>query len=190
VNRPLLLPRTPGERIGSTVRRFALFLWRDNLHTVAVLWRHRWKVVALVLAATAAIRYLGFNVTPSMAAKLVYIARGETPQVGDLVIYHFEGEGLRSDNYIKGKRFFKRVVGFAGATITVRDRDVYVDGVHIGRARAATSRGDTLEPISPGVIPPGYMFVRGDTEDSFDSRYAKSGLVRVRSVVGVAHVIF
>jgi conjugal transfer pilin signal peptidase TrbI len=162
------------------------------------LWQMVWalKLPLLLLAVCWALaaRYLGWNISPSMHEKLVYIERGVQPKNGDLVVYTFAGEGL-PEQRLGGARFFKRVRGQAGAVITVgRGNEVFVDQVSIGFAKHATRLGVVLEPLIPAgtslTVPPGYLFVAGDTPDSFDSRYARSGLVRATAVIGIAHALF
>jgi conjugal transfer pilin signal peptidase TrbI len=153
----------------------------------------RYKFVLMFAAALYALmsHYLGWNITPSMNNTLVWIEHGATPKLNDLVIYRFEGRGLASGAYLRDMRFYKRVAGLPGATIAVdKYRQVSVNGIAIGLAKSSTNHGQALTPITATVVPDGYYFVRGDTQDSFDSRYEESGLVRMGSVIGVAHVIF
>jgi len=55
---------------------------------------------------------------------------------------------------------------------------------------AAAQLGGIIDLIAAGTIPSGAYFAQSDSVDSFDSRYAQSGLVRTDQVIGVAHVIF
>lgn len=154
-------------------------------------WRYKYALMGAAALYALMSHYLGWNITPSMNNTLVWIEHGATPKLNDLVIYRFEGSGLASGTYLKGMRFYKRVAGLPGAAIAVdKFRQVSVNGIAIGLAKTATNHGQTLTPIGAALVPDGYYFVRGDTEDSFDSRYEESGLVRMGSVIGVAHVIF
>lgn len=49
--------------------------------------------------------------------------------------------------------------------------------VKIGKQKKSAKDGRRLNPIKPGVIPTGKVFVVGDHERSFDSRYAELGLI-------------
>ncbi|HQR76548.1 MAG TPA: S26 family signal peptidase, partial [Burkholderiaceae bacterium] len=66
--------------------------------------------------------------------------------------------------------------------VTVRGREVFVNGEPVGLAKTHTFDRRPLEPIGPTVIPPGHLYVQGTSPDSFDSRYSMSGLVRVQDV--------
>lgn len=167
-------------------RWFAL----DSVATLKIFWAHRlWLIIAAFLSLLASY-YIGINSSRSMAAKVVFIERGAVPKLNDPIVYTFGGKGLSGGTYFTGARFFKRVAGFHGSVITVDGRTVSVDGRVIGEAKRMGQHGDLLSVIAAGVVPPGYLFVTGETPDSFDSRYAESGLVRVDSVIGVAHVLF
>ena len=65
-----------------------------------------------------------------------------------------------------------------------------MSGRLIGQAKQFTRTGESLDLIAAGTIPSGAYFAQSDSVDSFDSRYAQSGLVRTDQVIGVAHVIF
>jgi len=66
--------------------------------------------------------------------------------------------------------------------VTVQGRDVFVNGVLVGRAKTHAFDHRLLDPIAPTVIPAGHLYVQGTSPDSFDSRYSLSGLVRVQDV--------
>ncbi len=175
----------------SMIRHVVLKLRQGSVDVLSDWWRHKFKLLLVIAMLGLASHYLGWNVTPSMTSKLVWIEHGALPKTNELVIYRFEGLGIKDSAYLQGMRFYKRVVGLPGATISVDQyRQVSVNGVAIGLAKQVTNHREVLTPIKATVVPPGYLFVRGDTPDSFDSRYEESGLVRMGSVIGVAHVIF
>lgn len=173
-------------RLGSLAQWFIL----DQRDTVRRLWRLRLILLIVGLVSLLAYRYIGINESPSMAAKIVFIERGATLKLNDPIVYEFSGKGLAGGTYMTGRRFFKRVAGFSGAQIAVSSRNVSVNGRLIGEAKRMGTRGELLNVIPAGIVPPGYLFVAGETPDSFDSRYAESGLVAISSVIGVAHVLF
>lgn len=83
-----------------------------------------------------------------------------------------------------GRRVIKKVVGMAGDTLVYDGQgNLWVNALWIGRAlkigkpKKQAKDGRPLTPIKPGVIPAGKVFVVGDHERSFDSRYAELGLV-------------
>ena len=156
------------------------------------LWAHvrrRWYVyLPLAIAWVLAQHYLFFNWTRSLPYSVVWLDATPTFARGDLIVYRFDGDELMQLK--KGQRFFKRIVGVAGDRVSVEDRRVLINGVDVGIAKQVTLDGHRLEPLQPGVIPPGYYYVQGTHEMSFDSRYRASGLVHVSQIVGRVHVIF
>jgi len=133
-----------------------------------------------------------FNWTPSLPYSVVYVDYWHGPvQRGDLVVYRFTGEaGQRDYPGLKDQAFFKRVAGMPGDTVTVADRDVFVNGLLVGHAKTHTFDRRPLQPIAPTVIPPGFLYVQGTSPDSFDSRYRNSGLVPLREVHAKVRPIF
>ena len=172
-------------RPGFMQRRLAE--WRD----LARFLRRHWFISTVVLVLyLAAKHWLWVNVTPSLPYRLVWLEYGAQPQRGDLMVFRFSGEPLPGMGYVDGVPFFKRVAGLPGDRIEVVARIVSVAGVRVGYAKPHTREGQRLDPIAAGVVPEGYLFGQADSDDSFDSRYAQSGLVPMTRVVGVAHVIF
>lgn len=133
-----------------------------------------------------------FNWTPSLPYHVAVVDyRASSVSRGDLVVYAFGGPAA-SNAYpgLRRQAFFKRVAGVAGDVVTVHGRDVFVNGVHCGRARTHTFDRRALSPIEPGVIPPGKVYVMGTGAHSFDSRYREAGLVDVASVAAVVRPVF
>lgn len=125
-----------------------------------------------------------FNWTPSLPYWIACVDYGATSvRRGDLVVYSFEGEaGERDYPGLRHQAFFKRVSGVPGDVITVNEREVFVNGVSVGRAKTHAHDRRPLEPIGATVIPPSFFYVQGTSADSFDSRYRSSGLVRAGDV--------
>lgn len=74
--------------------------------------------------------------------------------------------------------YLKTVRGLPGAAVSVdAHRTVRIDGVAVGRVKTHALDGRPLEPIAPGVIPPGRYYLHADHPDSHDSRYDEIGLV-------------
>lgn len=124
------------------------------------------------------------NWTPSVPYRVVYVDYFDRSLGrGDLVVYTFEGQAAERDYPgLRHQPFFKRIAGLPGDAVTVRDREVFVNGVRVGRAKTQTFDRRPLEPIDSTVIPPGFLYVQGTSPDSFDSRYRSSGLVRQQDV--------
>ena len=157
-----------------------------------VLWTHlrrRWYVyVPLLLAWSVAQHYLLFNWTESLPYSVVWLDSTRDFARGDLIVYRFDGDELMQLK--KGQRFFKRIAAVPGDRVSVEERRVLVNGADVGIAKRYTLDGHRLEPLAPGVIPPGYFYAQGTHEMSFDSRYRESGLVHVNQIVGKVHVLF
>ena len=54
--------------------------------------------------------------------------------------------------------------------------------MHCGVILKMSSSGKSYSPIQSGTIPEGYVYVCGSHPDSFDSRYAEFGLIRVENI--------
>ena len=184
-------------------RTSLLSWWAAGVGLLAVEMRRRWYLFVLVAAVwmLAIVRLfvyhtpvlpLLFNWSASVPYRVVYVDYRSTKLTrGDLVVYAFEGEAART-NYpgLKDQPFFKRIAGVAGDTVTVADREVFINGVSVGRAKTHTFDRRPLEPIEATVIPPGFLYVQGTSPDSFDSRYRASGLVAVRDVAAKVQPLF
>ena len=83
--------------------------------------------------------------------------------------------------YVNAK-LAKRVCGLPGDAVAVRWHHVYVNETCVGPLFDVTPSGKALHPIDISIVPEGYLFVRGDHPESFDSRYAECGLIPIDSV--------
>ena len=108
------------------------------------------------------------------------------PKRGDVVVFI---------NPVDHKRnFIKRLIGFGGEKIEIRDGDIYVNGQHITDAKinntyyynTQSEYGRSHEEI---LVPMGHYFVLGDnSKDSNDSRFW--GFVPEKDLIGRAEFIF
>lgn len=122
---------------------------------------------------------LVFNWTGSLPTKIGWIERVSFPLTrGELVVFRFEGEAARAYPGLARQPFFKQVAGLPGDVVEVSGREVRINGASVGMAKLTSFDGWPLEPIEPTVIPPAHFYAYGSDPDSFDSRYAASGLVR------------
>lgn len=110
--------------------------------------------------------------------------KSNTIKRGDIVAI----QGHREDHVgaLKKWPYSKRVLGVPGDHIINN-----TDGITVIPKESKglsllthTSKGKSLTPISPMVIPEGYLFVAGDNPKSFDSRYEEFGLVQKEKVWG------
>lgn len=127
-----------------------------------------------------------FNITASLPYRVAWLASVAPSGLrrGEFVLYRFEGSAVNEYPGLARQPFFKIVRGLPGDEVRVEGRHVFVGGELVGIAKIRTFDGRPLDPIAPGVIPPGTLFVQGLGPDSFDSRYASSGLVRQDQLLG------
>lgn len=134
---------------------------------------------------------LVFNWTGSLPTKVGWIEANAFPLVrGELVIYRFEGQAALVYPALARQPFFKLVRGLPGDVVAVHGREVRINGEPVGSAKLTSFDGRPLRPIDPVVIPPQHFYAYGSDPDSFDSRYAASGLVRFDQVLGKVHAIW
>jgi conjugal transfer pilin signal peptidase TrbI len=173
----------------SWLRAFLTCRRHESLALLAWL-RHYWLRVLLVLSIYAFGQHgLFVNWSSSLPYSVVWVDYGARPAKGDLVIFRFDKEPFTGER-LQGLRFLKRVAGLPGETVSVQDGHVHVSGHAMGHLKRATRVGESLHVIAPGPIPAGYFYAQSDSADSFDSRYAECGLVRLDQVIGVAHAVF
>lgn len=78
--------------------------------------------------------------------------------------------------YTEDLHFIKRIEGLSGDEIAPLLTDL----------KAITRKGENLSPLALKTVPEGYVFVRADHPDSYDSRYEEFGLVSVEHIKGRA----
>ena len=90
------------------------------------------------------------------------------------------------------KQLAKRVLGLpgdlierAGEGLRFIPRNLNLSPINLPFLKE-TSKGESLTPLSPKIIPEGYAFVAGDHPKSFDSRYEEFGLVKIENIEGRA----
>ena len=106
---------------------------------------------------------------------------GEDPKIGDRVLFE------PPDSVGSPVPYLKTVRGVPGMRIAVGlDGTVFLDGEPAGRAKTHALDGRPLEPVAPGVIPPGRYYLHAGHVDSHDSRYAETGLVGRERILGRA----
>lgn len=86
----------------------------------------------------------------------------------------------------KGRNFAKRVVGLPGDRIEIEGDQLHVAGHANLKVHVKSLSGKDLHPTKAHEIPEGYIFVAGDHDRSFDSRYQEFGLVPLAEVWGKA----
>lgn len=132
-----------------------------------------------------------FNVTPSLPYRVAVVHYGTTDyRRGDFIVFSFTGAAQNAYPGLRRQPFFKVIRGVAGDRITVRDRQVFVNGEPVGVAKPYTFDHRPLQPIAAMTIPAGCFYVQGTSPDSFDSRYRASGLVRAEQIVAKVTPLF
>lgn len=123
------------------------------------------------------------------------------PQKGDYAAFnHYMADGLNQwdidQGFLdkRGKRytFIKQVVGAEGDVVSVRGREVFINGQLVGRAKLKAKVDDrALYPLTEvGVIPKGKYYFKAPHEDSYDSRYSEIGLIDKSDIRGKAYGFF
>ena len=139
-------------------------------------------VTLAVISQVSSYVGLVYSRTNSLPYRLFLNLKHVTPKRGDYTC-------LDSPWY--GGRVIKQVVGMGGDTLSYDDEgNLWVKTLWIGRQlkigkqKKHTRNGRLLVPIKPGVIPHGKVFVLGNHERSFDSRYEELGLVSEKNLHG------
>ena len=177
--------------------------WRSGVRQLTADMRRRWYLFAAlaliwllallrVFVHHTPLMPVLFNWTPSIPYRVVYVDySSRAVERGDLIVYRFAGQAGETDHPgLKAQPFFKRVLGLPGDVVTVVGRDIFVNQIFAGRAKTHTFDHRPLEPIASTVIPPGHLYVQGNSVDSFDSRYRSSGLVAERDIQAKVRPIF
>ena len=117
----------------------------------------------------------------------VRVAPPEAIRYGDYLAFRWAGPVLPA-----GATLIKQVAGLPGDTV-IRvpgeggTHDFYVNGKHMGTAKARSRSGERLAPGPAGTIPAGHYYVMGTHADSLDSRYALAGWIPAERLIGRAH---
>lgn len=151
--------------------------------------------VTAVIGATAFAGYIAYagygyrfteNLTGSLNGHIYAYRPGDPFKKGDMVAYGWHG----GFNYAPGSIFIKKVAGEPGDEVKRDGRTFYVGGQYIGLAKTKAKTGEPLEAAAEGVIPVGEYFLATPSPDSFDSRYAVTGNVKQREIIGRAYELF
>lgn len=84
-----------------------------------------------------------------------------------------------------GGKVIKEIIGEVGDEINHEgDESLWVGEQKIGELKKMSRDGRPLTPLKASSIPEGYVFLKGDHERSFDSRYEEFGLIPVNDLQG------
>jgi conjugal transfer pilin signal peptidase TrbI len=128
-----------------------------------------------------------YSTTASLPHRTFLKLKQMSPQKGDYTCF---------DSPWYGGNVVKKIVGVAGDSITYDTqgnlwvKTLWVKPPWIGRQlkvgtqKKKSKDGRLLTPIKPGIIPKGMVFVMGEHERSFDSRYEEMGLIPEHALQG------
>lgn len=167
-------------------REFDHALFRSHLERLTRSWS---LPCALVIAAAVLFQQhfmFGLNASPSLPVNLFLIHKGTAPAQGQYVAFRWAGGGPHP----AGTTFVKLIAGSPGDVVTRIDRDFFINGTQVGRAKPFSRQGVPLEPGPTGTLPAGHYYVRAPHPDSLDSRYRLTGWVSQSQIIGRAYALF
>ena len=146
--------------------------------------------MSLLVAGTLLSDKFSVTLTPSLKHRVYWLVRHpDRVARGDYVLFRYQGlpTGLelhRSEDMMK-------IVGCdEGDRLTVdADKKFYCNGEYLIRAKDVSLKGEPLRHFFfNGPVPKGFMFVMGQHQDSYDSRYF--GLVEKNRILAQAYPLF
>lgn len=151
----------------------------------------RYCLVLLGISVALALfthRYqFAINVTDSLPGSVFLIdKKDKAVSRGRFVAFTWKNAAPVPD----GVTVIKRVAGIEGDQVTVINRTVFINAQKAGVAKTHSRTGEPLTVISDAIIPFGYFYATADHPDSFDSRYAKPGLISTSAVRGRAILLW
>lgn len=95
-----------------------------------------------------------------------------TPKREDIVVFNFPNDPKRD--------FVKRIIGLPGEMVSIKNGEVFIDGLGLDEPYISAKDSDNMKPI---LVPPNSYFVLGDNRYvSSDSRHW--GSVSIDQIVG------
>ena len=124
---------------------------------------------------------IGYNLSYSLPNKVYLVNKlDRNIERGQLIAFRYAGE-----LYPHGTEMGKVVVGVPGDVVTEENRNFYINGTFVGRAKETSLDFNPLELSHfRGKIPPGKFWFATEHVDGFDSRYAMAGLGDNGDVIG------
>ena len=111
---------------------------------------------------------LVWNLTDSVYFHFAYYQDAPIEK-GDYVTFEFSHPIVREGQTV---RLTKRVSCMPGDRLMTQGRYLYCNDRFVGEALRQTESGKPLEPfVLNDIIPAGQVYVSGDSDNSFDSRY-------------------
>ena len=122
----------------------------------------------------------------SLPYRVMVLVKGSEYKKGDYVTVERHQPLYLQDEF----RLTKKVAGMPGDRIVIINQELFVEKEFIGELHPKNSQGKKLTPLQIPVIPQGYIFLKGEHPDSYDSRYAEFGLVKTEHIVGRSWPLF
>lgn len=144
--------------------------------------RFAW-VLGVALGIALLESHLVVPATPSIRWHVLWIAPGAITK-GDYANVMIRNDVIDADDAVK---LTKRVACVAGEYLKYENGQHFCNGTWLGRTLKETRDGRPLSAfVYDGPIPAGKVYLAGENERSFDSRYF--GLVDVASLTRVAPI--
>ncbi len=118
-----------------------------------------------------------YSATDSLPYRTFLKLKNLEPRLGDYTC-------IESPWY--GGTLVKKLIGTAGDAVTYDEAgNLWINRqLRVGKPQKQAKDGRVLTPLEEGIIPKGKVFVMGDHERSFDSRYEELGLVPEQALQG------
>ena len=130
---------------------------------------------------------VGVNVTDSLPEKVFVVSKFDhNIHRGDYASFVWHG----TPHFPKGIEFVKIIRGVPGDLVEFRGRRVYINGEFVSDAKEFSLKGEPLALGPAGVIPPGKFYVNATNKNSLDSRYALTGWIDEKAIIGRAFAVF
>ncbi len=129
---------------------------------------------------------IAINLSQSLPQKVWLIRYSQNPVMGDYVLFKAPiSVGLGENGTI-----IKKVIGVPGDEVLRIDRDFFINGSYVARAKATSLQKEPLNLGPQGLLAEGQYYVWTPHKDSCDSRYAKMGWVSAHQLLGIAYAIW
>lgn len=157
----------------SAVKRFRPFQAKFRLTVGAA------AVSAVLLISIIHKTRLLISPSKSLPYSVFLLLKGVSGQKGDFITI----QGHKTA-YFEDLLFTKQIVGVPGDAVSFKEGFVWINGRKAGLFLTVTKKGKPLTPLKTRAVPQGYLFVMGEDERSFDSRYEEFGLVAEKHILG------
>ena len=147
-----------------------------------------WAYALLIPLAWVLTAHFGIaiNLSQSLPQKVWLIHFSQNPKRGDYVIFKApQSVGLGENGTV-----IKQVIGMPGDEVLRIDRDFFINGSYVARAKATSLQQKPLNLGPQGLLAEGQYYVWTPHKDSCDSRYAKMGWITTSQLLGIAYAIW